>query len=443
MCSIERSPAADGAGDVGDRRVALQVDELGASRPHRTVSGTRHSTSGAAGGRGIRGGRQPVVPRRLEGQGGQRLAGHPLPVGQAPGQVEHAGRGAGHGQAVELLPRDEGPEVLVVAEPAPGLAEQVHRGVPPPADQEQVARDRLGRPDLSAQERGDERVGDPLDAAGTGHDTPRTTGIPARSHSSTRRAGTAIPGVDHGLHPHARAVQVEGGVVGAVVRGEDDGLATGEHAVAVQERPGGAGEHDARTVVVGEDDRTLVGSGRDDDRAGPDAPHPLAGEVLGRGRPEVVGTPLERQHEAVVVAAEGGGPLQVQHLRVVGQFGDRGGDPVQRRSAVEPVGAVDEGSSEPPASDCSSTRATRAPARAAPSAAASPAGTGAHDEHVDVVVDGVVAGGVRRRPRAGPDPAGRGPRARRRARRWRPAASARGRAPRSAPGRRSPRPRPR
>ena len=146
------------------------------------------------------------------------------------------------------------------------------------------------------------------------------------------------------------------------------------------------------TVVVGEDDRTLVGARRDDDRAGPEAPHPLAGEVLGRGRPEVVGAPLEREDEAVVVAAEGGGALQVQHLRVVGQFGDRGGDPVQRRSAVEPVGAgqqraaglgllVDEGDAGPGAG-----RGERG---------GQPRRTGAHDEHVDVVVDGVVAGGVR------------------------------------------------
>ena len=135
-----------------------------------------------------------------------------------------------------------------------------------------------------------------------------------------------------------------------------------------------------------------MGSGRDDDRAGPDAPDPLAGEVPRRGRPEVVGTALEGQHEAVVVAAEGGGPLQVQHLRVVGQFGDRGGHPVQGRSAVEPVGAgqqraaglgllVDEGDAGPGAG-----RGERG---------GQPRGTGAHHEHVDVVVHGVVAGGVR------------------------------------------------
>ena len=56
-------PGADGAGDVGDRRVALQVDELRRSRRHRTcpAPATAPAARPAA---GVRGGRQPVVLRR-------------------------------------------------------------------------------------------------------------------------------------------------------------------------------------------------------------------------------------------------------------------------------------------------------------------------------------------------------------------------------------------
>jgi hypothetical protein len=106
----------------------------------------------------------------------------------------------------------------------------------------------------------------------------------------------------------------------------------------------------------------------------------------------VVGAPLEREDEAVVVVAERGGALQVQHLRVSGQLGDRGGDPVQRRGVVEPVGArqqraaglgllVDERDAGPGpgGGECGGQAC----------------GAGAHDQHVDVVVDRVVAGGVR------------------------------------------------
>src|SRR3712207_7992815 len=49
--------------------------------------------------------------------------------------------------------------------------------------------------------------------------------------------------------------------VGAVVGGEDDGLAAGPHPVAVQEGAGAAGEHDPGPVVVCEDHRPLVRAG--------------------------------------------------------------------------------------------------------------------------------------------------------------------------------------
>ncbi len=111
----------------------------------------------------------------------------------------------------------------------------------------------------------------------------------------------------------------------------------------------------------------------------------------GRGGAEVVGAPLQRQDETVVVAAEGGGALQVQHLRVAGELGDRRGDPLQRRGVVEPVrGAqqraarlgllVDEGDA---GTGAGGGERGGQPRRA-----------GTHDEHVDVMVDGVVAGGV-------------------------------------------------
>ena len=232
---------------------------------------------------------------------------------------------------------------------------------------------------------------DPVDTARTGHDRPGEDPDPCALAFLVPARRALRPGVDHRLHAHARAVQVEGGVVGAVVRGEDDGLATGQHAVAVQERPGGAGEHDARAVVVGEDDRSLVCARRKDDGAGPETPHPLPGQVLGRGRSEVVGAPLEREDETVVVAAESGGALQVQDLRVAGEFGDRGGDPLQRRSVVEPVGARQQRAA---GLGLLVDERDAGPGPGGGECGGQPRGSGPHDQHVDVVVDGVVAGGV-------------------------------------------------
>ncbi len=389
-------PGPDRAGDVGHGGVPLQVDELGAARGGGGVRHPpQHERRGRDGGRRrgrqrvIGGGlaRQPRQPRQLC----QRRPGRPPPVGQAAGQVEDAGGGPGDDQAREVFTGQEGTERLVVAEPAAGLAEQVHRGIPAPAHQQQVAGDRAARADSLAGQRRDVGAGHPFAAVRAGHDRPgqhRNAGPRALGAVPRRRAR---PGIDDRLDPDAGPVQVERGVVGAVVRGEHDRVAAGQHAVAVQEGAGGGGEHDPRPVVVGEHDRALVRPGRHDHLPGPEAPYPLPRLVPRRGRAEVVGAPLQREHEAVVVAAERGGALQVQHVRPGGQLRYRGGHPVRRRGAVEFVAArqqraarlgllVDQGDAGPGA-----RRAERG---------REPGGAGPHDQHVDVLVDGVVTGGV-------------------------------------------------
>ena len=55
-----------------------------------------------------------------------------------------------------------------------------------------------------------------------------------------------------------------------------------------------------------------------------------------------VGAPLQRQDEPVVVMPEGGGALQVQHIGIGGQLGDRGRDPVEGRGAVDGVRAAEQ-----------------------------------------------------------------------------------------------------
>ena len=68
--------------------------------------------------------------------------------------------------------------------------------------------------------------------------------------------------------------------VRAVVR-EDDGPVAGPDAVALHVGRGGAGEHDPGPVVVGEDDRSLGGAGREHDPARPDVPEPALGVGVG------------------------------------------------------------------------------------------------------------------------------------------------------------------
>ena len=97
--------------------------------------------------------------------------------------------------------------------------------------------------------------------------------------------------VDDGGGLRAGLGEVEGGVPGAVVGGDDGRAVADLDAVAVEVGLGGAGEHHARAVVAVEDQRLLERALGEDDLAGADLPQPLARGALGGGR-EMVGQAL-------------------------------------------------------------------------------------------------------------------------------------------------------
>ncbi len=231
----------------------------------------------------------------------------------------------------------------------------------------------------------------PLDAGRARHDLSRPHRDPSfrARRLQVRRAGRAR--VHDCGHPHAGVGEVERRGVRGVVGGEHDRLTADEHAVAMQVGPRGAGEHDARPVVVGEHDGPLVRAGRDEHAPGADAPDPLPRAVARREGTQVVGPPFQGQHESVVVVAERGGALQVQHVRGAGQFGGRRGDPLQSRGAVEAVGAAEQRAARlgllvderhPRPGSCRGERRGQA------------GRSRADHEQVGVRVRGVVAGGV-------------------------------------------------
>ena len=187
-------------------------------------SGTRHSTSGAARPPGVRGGGQPAsAPARWPGRSAPRAPPAARRPGTRPGRTHRPRRRRRPGRRAP--PRARRRRALVVAQPAAGLAEQVHRRVPPAADQQQVAGDRRADPTSPP------RSG--ATSACVTRSTPRVpvTTLPADDRDARVLALLAAarrprrPGVDHGLHPHTGAVQVDRGVVGAVVRGEHHDLA--------------------------------------------------------------------------------------------------------------------------------------------------------------------------------------------------------------------------
>ncbi len=144
-------------------------------------------------------------------------------------------------------------------------------------------------------------------------------GVPGH-HLDTRLPSALRPlsrcgaGVDDRHDVHARRGEVQRCRVGAVVGGEDDRVAAGQHTVAVDVGAGRGGEHHAGAVVVRERQRALVGAGGQDDATRADAPDALAGDVLGGVGTEVVGTAFDGEEVVVVVVAEDGGTAQDAHL---------------------------------------------------------------------------------------------------------------------------------
>ena len=216
--------------------------------------------------------------------------------------------------------------------------------------------------------------------------------MPRLAHAADPLRRRLRPRIDDRTHLGTRVGEVDRCGVGAVVGREHDGRAPGQHAVAVQEGAGPAGEHDAGTVVVGEHDRALVRPGRHEHTAGADAPDPLPRQVARCGSAEVVGAPLQCQDEAVVEVPERGGPLQVHHEGVARQLGGGPLDPVQRRRAVDAVvGAQERAARLGLLVDQDDARA-RPGGRQRGREAGRPR---THHEQVGVHVAGVVAGGVR------------------------------------------------
>src|SRR3989442_12164091 len=106
--------------------------------------------------------------------------------------------------------------------------------------------------------------------------------------------GLASADVDDRLDDDAGSFQVSRDRVGAVVVCEDDGSLSRSDAISVDVGPCRAGQHDPRSIVVREDQRPLVGPGREYDALRSDLPEAAA-----------VRQPLRDQYEILLVMAEG------------------------------------------------------------------------------------------------------------------------------------------
>lgn len=129
-------------------------------------------------------------------------------------------------------------------------------------------------------------------------------------------------------------LQIERGLVGAVVVREHDGVTPRQHAEAMDVRGHGAREHHTRQVVVAEHDRPLVRARCENDALGADLPQQLARALAHRDR-QMIRQALRDGHEVVILIAERGTAREDTHVGQLAQLGFGLLDPLQRGLAVD------------------------------------------------------------------------------------------------------------
>lgn len=129
-------------------------------------------------------------------------------------------------------------------------------------------------------------------------------------HRRSRR----LPAIDDGGDRNTGSFQIEGRLIGRIVRRVDTDLGPDGDAVVIEIHPPRRGEHDARPVVVWKDHVPLDRAGGEDHALRPDLPKPLTRQIAG-WLGDMIGDALGETDEIVVVVAEGG--RTDQHFDIV------------------------------------------------------------------------------------------------------------------------------
>ena len=221
-----------------------------------------------------------------------------------------------------------------------------------------------------------------------------------RLRQETRRF---VAQVGDNLDLRTGLLEVESGAIGVVVGGSDGDALADLDAVLVEIAPRRVGQHHARPVVVGEDERPLDRARRQHDLARSHLPEPLARQI-GIRHQLGLGQPLAQRQEILRVIAE---RLGARHQLDVGHRAERGKrlrQPVERAPAVDPRPRLGE---ERAAGRCvlvaeddlGAARARRESRRQA-------GGTGADNQDVAMIEIADVAVGIGF-ARGGPEPGGK------------------------------------
>src|SRR5450830_1676360 len=193
---------------------------------------------------------------------------------------------------------------------------------------------------------GNARRSDVLATTGFDHGTAGEDTNPLGPCFFHQCAARVAAGIGDGDHLQAGIEPVQSHAIGVIVVDTQHKLLARGHAVTADVGRNGTGEHIARHVVVAVDQRTLIGTGRQDHTLGADPVDTLAHLANRRTVTEVIGKALVNGQEVVVVVAVDGGPWQQQHVRQAFQFGDDAGDPLGRRLAIEAFARIEQAAAE-------------------------------------------------------------------------------------------------
>ena len=250
--------------------------------------------------------------------------------------VEHTIAGTGIEAGFMDRCRCEAEQPVIPSKLAAGLRMQMHRRRQPAGHGQKVAihverviknraRTFIDRRDLDTCQM--------LRAAGDGHGMAAQNLDSGRAHSLHQPALKVAPQIDDN-HMRAGAVKRQRRAVGIVIIGEDDRAIAGDNAIAVDIGPYRAGQHHARQIIAGKDERAFMRALCQNSLRGPHFPQALAWQMRWR-RGHMIGHALGQRQEVVVHIAEDGGPRQQCHVIHRRQLGNHAGDPACRRGAID------------------------------------------------------------------------------------------------------------
>ena len=293
-----------------------------------------------------------VVPlRRSRAIGSRAVAGgfggdeaDDVAVATAAVGPEDAGGGARHADAGQRAVGHEPDEATIPARGAGDMEVQVEERIPAAGDGEAVARDRLGH---AAVERRDAHGGEHAVGVAVGADHRRVVAdLDAElAGALDQRALRVLAHVNDHLHRHTGTREVDRRAVGVIVGREHDELLRHE-AEAMKEAADAGSEHDARSVVVGEDQRALGGTGRDDELVRADLPHTTHGAAAALLLGQVLRDALHQRHGALIAIVEGGRAGEDRHVGVGAQARLDVGHPVRSRLVVDQLFATEQCATE-------------------------------------------------------------------------------------------------